>query len=87
MNFREIFYISNLLSLSRVVLILPIHYFLKMDTMTGSYWAVFLMLLVALTDTLDGRLARKLNQQSDFGRILDPIADKVAIAVIASSDT
>ena len=83
MNFREIFYISNLLSLSRVVLILPIYYFLKMDTMTGSYWAVFLMLIVALTDTLDGRLARKLNQQSDFGRVVDPVADKIAIAVIA----
>lgn len=41
------------------------------------------MLLVALTDTLDGRLARKLNQQSDFGRIVDPVADKVAIGVIA----
>ncbi len=41
------------------------------------------MLLAALTDTLDGRLARKLNQQSDFGRIVDPVADKVAIAVIA----
>jgi len=66
-----------------VVLILPIYYFLKLDTMAGSYWAVFLMLLAALTDTLDGRLARKLNQQSDFGRIVDPVADKVAIAVIA----
>ena len=83
MNFREIFYVSNLLSLFRVVLILPIYYLLKLDTMAGSYWAVFLMLLAALTDTLDGRLARKLNQQSDFGRIVDPVADKVAIAVIA----
>ena len=83
MNFREIFYISNQLSLLRVVLILPIYYFLQLDTMVGSYLAVFLMLLVALTDVLDGRLARKLNQQSDFGRVVDPVADKIAIAVIA----
>ena len=83
MNFREIFYISNQLSLLRVVLILPIYYFLKLDTMVGNYLAVFLMLLVALTDVLDGRLARKLNQQSDFGRVVDPVADKIAIAVIA----
>ena len=83
MNFREIFYFSNQLSLLRVVLILPIYYFLKLDTTTGSYWAVFLMLLAALTDILDGKLARKLNQQSDFGRILDPLADKITIAVIA----
>jgi len=83
LNLREIFYFSNQLSLLRVVLILPIYYFLKLDTTTGSYLAVFLMLFAALTDTLDGKLARKLNQQSDFGRILDPVADKVTIAVIA----
>ena len=83
MNFRDIFYFSNQLSFLRVVLILPIYYFLKLDTTTGSYWAVFLMLFAALTDILDGKLARKLNQQSDFGRILDPVADKVTIAVIA----
>ncbi|RMF63120.1 MAG: hypothetical protein D6743_11230, partial [Calditrichaeota bacterium] len=32
---------------------------------------------------LDGKLARKLKQQSDLGRILDPIADKIAVALVA----
>lgn len=41
------------------------------------------MFIAALTDTFDGRLARKLNQQTDLGRILDPIADKVVIAIMA----
>lgn len=80
---REIFYISNLLSISRIVLLIPIYYFLRLQNATGNYLAVFVMILAAATDTFDGRLARRLNQVSDYGRILDPIADKICIGVIA----
>ncbi|MFQ6115441.1 MAG: CDP-alcohol phosphatidyltransferase family protein [bacterium] len=80
---REIFYISNLLSISRIVLLIPIYYLLKLQNPTGNYLAVLLMILAAATDTFDGRLARRLNQVSDYGRILDPVADKICIACVA----
>ncbi|MFQ5708187.1 MAG: CDP-alcohol phosphatidyltransferase family protein [bacterium] len=83
MKVKDIFYISNLLSLSRVVLVGPIFYFLKLQTPTAKYWAVVFMLVAAATDIFDGRLARRLNQVSDYGRIIDPVADKIGIAVVA----
>ena len=52
----------------------------------GSYIpAVILMIVAALTDLLDGKIARKFNMVSNLGKILDPIADKlsqIAIVVI-----
>ncbi len=80
---KEIFYISNLLSISRVLFLIPIYYLLKLQNSTGNYIAATLMILAAATDTFDGRLARRLNQVSNYGRILDPVADKICIAVIA----
>lgn len=40
------------------------------------------MFIGALTDTLDGQLARRLHQVTEVGKIIDPIADKIGIAVI-----
>lgn len=44
------------------------------------WWAVGIFGVMALTDKLDGYLARRLNQTSKLGTILDPIADKLLIA-------
>lgn len=44
------------------------------------WWAVGIFAVMALTDKLDGYLARRLNQTSKLGTILDPIADKLLIA-------
>ena len=44
-----------------------------------SGWAAALFILAALTDWLDGVLARRWNMASDWGRILDPVADKVLV--------
>src|SRR6202451_410550 len=43
--------------------------------------AVLVFALAGISDWLDGFAARKLNAGSDFGRMLDPIADKVLVAV------
>ena len=52
----------------------------------GSYIPAFILMIVAaLTDVLDGKIARKFNMVSNLGKILDPIADKlsqIAIVVI-----
>ena len=44
------------------------------------WWAVGIFAVMALTDKLDGYLARRLNQTSKLGTILDPVADKLLIA-------
>jgi cardiolipin synthase len=47
----------------------------------ASHWAgLAIFVLAAATDWLDGFLARRWNQGSDFGRVLDPIADKLLVA-------
>ena len=44
------------------------------------WWAIGVFAVMALTDKLDGYLARRLNQTSKIGTILDPVADKLLIA-------
>ena len=46
-------------------------------------WAVFVLFLSGLTDFLDGKIARRFNQISELGKILDPIADKLTQITIA----
>ena len=49
-------------------------------TPTADYWAVALLILAGVSDWLDGKLARALNQGSRLGEVLDPIADRLYIA-------
>ncbi|MEM6467905.1 MAG: CDP-alcohol phosphatidyltransferase family protein, partial [Pseudomonadota bacterium] len=58
--------------------------FLVLPRPLADMVALVLFVLAAATDFLDGYLARRLNQESAFGRMLDPIADK-AMVVIALS--
>jgi CDP-diacylglycerol--glycerol-3-phosphate 3-phosphatidyltransferase len=79
----------NLLTLLRIVLI-PVFiaaYYLPFRW--ASLLAMALFVLAALTDWLDGYLARRLNQASPFGAFLDPVADKLMVAsalVLLSAD-
>lgn len=80
----RIFTVSNFLSFSRILLIAPIIGFLHLGAHQPEYnlTALALMLAGALTDMLDGWLARKLNQVTNLGRIIDPIADKIGIGIV-----
>ena len=73
--------IPNLITLSRIPLMLLIIAFLYPETESSFRWsksfALFLFLFAALTDWLDGWLARKFGQVSDFGKFMDALADKV----------
>ena len=70
----------NLLTLFRMALI-PVVVALYFMPVAGVYvTAVFL--LAGLTDWLDGYLARRLDQTSEFGAFLDPVADKLVVAVV-----
>lgn len=76
---------SNLLSISRVVLTVPI-VILILQPGSGYRAAVLvLMVIAASTDYLDGYLARALNQVTDFGRLLDPVADKIGLIAISAA--
>ncbi|HGY54952.1 MAG TPA: hypothetical protein ENK44_04580 [Caldithrix abyssi] len=80
---KEFFYLSNVLSISRIILAYPLFYLIKLNTEEGNYWLMGLAVFTAATDVLDGYFSRKYNQVTDLGKILDPIADKIAMAFIA----
>ena len=72
--------LPNLLTLGRIVLIAPFAGLFFVPGMS-AVWAVFaLFVFAAVSDFFDGWLARRLNQTSDFGRVFDPIADKLLVA-------
>lgn len=68
--------IPNLLTIFRFFLVYPI---VLCIFESQFIWAIALYILAALTDFLDGFIARKYNLISNFGRIADPIADKTLI--------
>jgi len=77
---KEFFYISNILSSSRFVLTFLCAYFLIYDNFLLSS---FILIVIWLTDLLDGYLARSRNEISELGKIIDPVADKFAILMIS----
>jgi len=81
---KEIFGLSNLISISRMVLVFPTAYFLADINEFASYRIIVILFFVGayLTDLLDGYVARKLNQITEFGKIIDPLADKVFVTMI-----
>lgn len=80
---KRVWTISNLLSCSRIVLALPIIMLLLQGTFYSRLWAVLLMLIAVATDFLDGYIARKRNEVTELGKIIDPLADKISVAGIA----
>ena len=75
-NKDRILTISNLLSVSRAVLAWPmVIAVLNEDVM----WILIVCFIAALTDMLDGWAARKFNQVTEWGKIFDPVADKIYI--------
>jgi cardiolipin synthase len=74
--------LSNALSLLRILLVVPISAMLMLDTAAGRSIAMALIFIAGLTDFLDGYVARKKGEITDLGKILDPVADKTAIAAV-----
>ncbi len=85
MNWRkEYFSIPNLMGYFRIAL-LPVFLILYYHADSKPlYVAAFAVLAVSyLTDFLDGKIARRFNMVTEFGKILDPVADKLTQGVIA----
>lgn len=72
--------VPNILSLLRLVATLPLVILILINTPGAYLWAVVLFALASLTDTLDGRIARKYKLVSNLGVFLDLTADKVYVA-------
>ncbi len=72
--------VPNALSLVRIILV-PVFLVLFLK---GSYLAAIIVVAVSgLTDFLDGKIARRFNQISNLGKLLDPLADKLTQMTIA----
>lgn len=69
----------NILTLFRFVLVPVFLYFLFQRTLLGFFLALVVFGLAALTDLIDGWLARKWKQETEFGKFLDPLADKFLV--------
>jgi CDP-diacylglycerol--glycerol-3-phosphate 3-phosphatidyltransferase len=71
--------IPNLLTMGRVVMIPVFIWLLDLNTPKDNLWAAIVFTLAALTDALDGYLARRLGVVSVLGKLLDPLADKLIV--------
>lgn len=78
----ELLTISNLFSFSRAFIPIPIialHHAYDQQPTTGI---ILLLAYAVLSDFLDGYFARKFNQITEFGKVMDPLADKICAFII-----
>jgi cardiolipin synthase (CMP-forming) len=78
---ERIWTIPNLISMARLLGV-PVFLWLVLGlhSRAGDWWAVGLLIAAGISDWLDGKIARALNQQSRLGQLLDPAADRLYIA-------
>jgi len=80
---KEIYYLPNLISYIRVILLIPVVFLFLSDFDSNRYIIAILLIIMSLTDIADGFAARKLHKVTESGKIIDPVADKICIGVIA----
>ena len=68
---------ANKLTLLRIAMIPVFLLVLYFKVPYANYWALGIFVAASLTDTLDGYIARHYNQITDFGKFMDPLADKI----------
>jgi CDP-diacylglycerol--glycerol-3-phosphate 3-phosphatidyltransferase len=74
--------LANALTISRILVVPVIIVLLICDGLVPSVIAAVLFIAATITDFLDGYFARKYNMESDLGKLLDPLADKLLIASV-----
>lgn len=73
--------LPNKITMLRVIMIPFFALFMLTDVVGNSkYIAVAIFIIASLTDTLDGFIARKYNLVSNFGKFMDPLADKLLVS-------
>ena len=73
--------LANKLTMLRVILIPFFIFFLLTDMAgdNGKWIALAIFVIASLTDFLDGQIARKMNMITNFGKFMDPLADKLLV--------
>lgn len=74
--------IANTLTLTRVLLVPPFLYFISYKTFLSQLLALIIFLIAAITDLLDGYFARQNKRVTNWGKFMDPLADKVLISAV-----
>ena len=75
--------VANVLSMARLVIIFPVFWLIMMD---GPLWWIMMLVLLAIaTDYFDGRVARWSDTVSDWGKVLDPLADKIGGGLVVAA--
>lgn len=73
-------HIPNVLTLLRICMVPLFVWFAFSSQDAGMLWALLTFVVASLTDWLDGMLARRMNVISNFGKIMDPLADKLLVS-------
>ena len=78
--------LPNKLTVMRMILIPFFVFFMLAPYFEGygNYIAVAIFIIASLTDMLDGKIARKYNLVTDFGKFMDPLADKLLCLLYTS---
>ena len=73
--------LPNKLTVLRIIMVPFFVFFMLAPNMTGinNYIAVAIFIVASLTDLLDGKIARKYNLVTNFGKFMDPLADKLLV--------
>ncbi len=72
--------LPNRLTMLRIILVPFMVLFMLVHEIPYAYiWALIIFVVASLTDMLDGKIARSRNLITDFGKFLDPIADKILV--------
>ena len=86
-NKKTIWNVPNILTMIRVILIIPFVVLLLggnaglfgPDVTVPCIWADVIFIVASLTDLFDGKIARKYNLVTNFGKFMDPLADKLLV--------
>ena len=81
-KFSEIWNLPNVLTYGRIAAVPLVGGLLMYGGNSARWLALAIFVVAAITDFFDGYLARRWQQQSSLGIMLDPIADKVLVAVV-----
>ena len=76
-------YIPNFLTLLRVILVPIFIWFVFFASIKYHLiWGLVIFIIASITDYYDGMLARRFKVISDFGKVMDPLADKILITAV-----